>query len=167
MASERLLWLEAAYTMILLCLFLPLFVYIVWRIFQPISHCTECVTSLASTCERDSVKVESIICNLIYIDVAQRSAVNPQGRLAARGLRSLHNYRRYPVSESIFKYKSSGWEDFNSCAAIFNSASFPFPALVPLQTGTEFPKILSERTGCCPLLTRYMHASCNAGTLNW
>lgn len=83
-AAERLLGLEAADSVHSLCLFLPIFLYVLWKIFQPISHCTEEMNSLSSY-ERDSVKVDSIICNLIYIDVGQRPIVNPREDCLARG----------------------------------------------------------------------------------
>lgn len=81
-ASERQSGPEAAHSVHSLCLFLPVFLNIVGRIFQPLSHSTEGMSFLASTYERDSVKEDSIIHNLICIDVGQRPIVSPQERLA-------------------------------------------------------------------------------------
>lgn len=78
--------------------------------------------------------------------------MNPQGTLAARSLRPLYNYRRYLISESIFNYKSSRWQDFNSFIPVFTSMSFPFPNLVLPQAGTAFQKIVSELVAFSPCL---------------
>lgn len=166
-ALGRLLRLEVAYSVHSFLLFFPPFLYVIGRIFQPTSHCTEGMNSLASSHERGSIKVASIICNLIYIDRTKAYCKSP-GKTGCQEPKALHNFRRYPVSESIFKYKSSRWEDFNSFIPVFNSVSCSFPNLVLSQAGTAFQKIMSERTGCIPLLTtRTYHTIYNVGIWGW